>query len=105
MRAEPRWTSTNESGELWCRNYKFGEYDRCLEEEYSRQFIEIINCTLPWVSDKHPLWCRNNLNISASKMGRVNNLIDKILDDIEEKKGISSKPRSKTEVIPPKTDE
>ena len=62
-----------------CRNYKLGEYDDCLEEEYDRQFIEILNCTLPWVSDKHPLWCRNNLKISASKMGRVNNLIDKIL--------------------------
>ena len=62
-----------------CRSYKLGEYDRCLEEEYSRQFIEIINCTLPWVSDRQPLWCSNNLNVSASKLGKLNNLIDKIL--------------------------
>ena len=62
-----------------CRNYKFGEYDRCLEEEYSRQFIEIINCTLPWVSDRESLWCSNNLNISSSDIGKLNNLIDKIL--------------------------
>ena len=38
-----------------CRNYKLGEYDDCLKEEYNRQFIEILNCTLPWVSDKHTL--------------------------------------------------
>ena len=62
-----------------CRKYKLGEYDRCLEEEYSRQFIEIINCTLPWVSDSQPLWCSNNLNISDSNIGRLNNLVDKIL--------------------------
>ena len=62
-----------------CRNYKLGEYEDCLEEEYSRQFIEIINCTLPWVNEKQSLWCSNNRNISASEMGRLNNLIDRIL--------------------------
>ena len=62
-----------------CRNYKLGEYDRCLEDEFSRQFIEIINCTLPWVSDSESLWCSNKIKISAANIGRLNNLIDKIL--------------------------
>ena len=41
--------------------------------------MEIINCTLPWVSDRQALWCSNNLNVSASNIGKLNNLIDKIL--------------------------
>ena len=62
-----------------CRNYNFGEYENCLEEEYSRQFIEIINCTLPWVNERRSLWCSNNINISTPNIGRLNDLIDKIL--------------------------
>ena len=35
-----------------CRKYDHnGEYNQCLEDEYVRQSLEILNCTPPWMTD------------------------------------------------------
>ena len=61
-----------------CRNYDAGEYHQCLEEEYSRQFVSILNCSLPWISEKRDVWCKDNLNISDQIIGQHYNLIDQV---------------------------
>ena len=49
-----------------CRNYKYnGEYNQCLEDEYTRQSLEILNCTPPWMTDNHDVWCKLNVNGTA----------------------------------------
>ena len=49
-----------------CKNYNHvGEYNTCLEEEYTRQSLEILNCTPPWMTDNHDVWCKLNVNGTA----------------------------------------
>ena len=62
-----------------CKNYDRGEYEECLEEEYSRQCLDILNCTLPWVTENRDLWCEDNLQIASQKLGSFLNLVDQIL--------------------------
>ena len=32
-----------------CRNYQPREYDLCLEAEFTRQTLSLLNCTQPWM--------------------------------------------------------
>ena len=49
--------------EFPCRNYKFnGEYNKCLEDEFTRQSLELLNCTPPWMTDNQNIWCQQNVN-------------------------------------------
>ena len=49
-----------------CRNYEYdGEYNQCLEEEYTRQSLEVLNCTPPWMTDDQDIWCKQNVKGSS----------------------------------------
>ena len=46
-----------------CRNYNFeGEYNQCLEKEYTNQILKILNCTPPWMTDNMNFWCQDKGN-------------------------------------------
>ena len=65
-----------------CRKYNHnGEYNQCLEEEYTRQSLEILNCTPPWMTDNQDFWCKQNINLSEAKgdkswflLGKLSNI-------------------------------
>ena len=49
-----------------CRNYEYdGEYNQCLEEEYTRQSVELLNCAPPWMTDDQDIWCKQNVKGSS----------------------------------------
>ena len=48
-----------------CRNYKVnGEYNQCLEDEFTRQSFELLNCTPPWMTDNQNFWCERNIHVT-----------------------------------------
>ena len=48
-----------------CKDYEYdGEYNQCLEEEYTRQTFELLNCTPPWMTDNQDIWCKQVINTS-----------------------------------------
>ena len=48
--------------EFPCRNYNYdGEYNQCLEDELTRQSLELLNCTAPWMTDNQNIWCKQNV--------------------------------------------
>jgi len=54
-----------------CRNYNFiGEYNQCLEDEYTRQSREILNCTPPWMTDNQDIWCKQNIKLSTTNKAK-----------------------------------
>ena len=47
-----------------CRKYNYnGEYDQCLEEEYTRQSLDLLNCTPPWMTDNQDIWCKHQIKV------------------------------------------
>ena len=48
-----------------CKDYENdGEYNQCLEEEYTRQTFALLNCTPPWMTDNQDIWCKQVINTS-----------------------------------------
>ena len=62
-----------------CRNYLPQEYDRCLEAEFTRQTLGLLNCTPPWMTDSRDLWCPGRLYLSQNISDRMTLLFDTIL--------------------------
>ena len=61
-----------------CKNYYHnGDYNRCLEEEYTRQSLDILNCTPPWMTDYKDIWCKHHLNTSDEIRDRTRFLLGK----------------------------
>lgn len=70
-----------------CSKYKNNEeYNQCLEDEYVRQSLEIVNCTPPWMTDNQDIWCKHHMNTSTEIRDRLRFLLGKyifpFLDDI-----------------------
>ena len=50
-----------------CKKHDYkGEYNQCLEEEFTRQSLKILNCTPPWMTDNQDIWCKHNVNLSSA---------------------------------------
>ena len=61
-----------------CRNYEYdGEYNQCLEEEYTRQSLELLNCTPPWITDNQNIWCERNIHVTQELIDKFQNFIGK----------------------------
>ena len=60
-----------------CRLYYAGEYDDCLEREYSSQCLQLLNCTPPWITEDEHLWCSDHLNMSLATAEQVRFLLGK----------------------------
>ena len=55
-----------------CRNYQqAGEYDSCLETEYTRQSLDLLNCTPPWMTDRTDLWCSGQQKLTEEKLEKT----------------------------------
>ena len=55
-----------------CRNYEYdGEYNECLEEEYTRQSLQLLNCTPPWMTDNQDIWCKHQIKVSEEMSNRA----------------------------------
>ena len=55
-----------------CRNYDSpGEYDSCLEAEFTRQSLSLLNCTPPWLTEDRGTWCHHRLNVSEERKKEV----------------------------------
>ena len=55
-----------------CRNYGYdGEYNQCLEEEYTRQSLNLLNCTPPWMTDNQNIWCKHQIKASQEMSNRT----------------------------------
>ena len=64
-----------------CTDYVLPQdYDQCLEAEYVRQTLLLLNCTPPWLTDNQDLWCKDRLNISDQQADNINLYFDQILD-------------------------
>ena len=62
-----------------CKDYEYdGEYNQCLEEEYTRQIFELLNCTPPWMTDNQDLWCQNPINGSVELRDKTRFLFGKM---------------------------
>ena len=56
-----------------CRTYSTpGEYDACLEAEYVRQTVDLMDCTPPWMTDSQEVWCRDSVNLTQEQAKRIN---------------------------------
>ena len=62
-----------------CRNYLPEEYERCLEAEFIRQTLRLLNCTPPWMTNSRDLWCPGRLYLSQNLTDRMTLLFDTIL--------------------------
>ena len=64
-----------------CTDYVMPQdYDQCLEAEYVRQTLLLLNCTPPWLTDNQDLWCKDRLNISDQQANNNDLYFDQILD-------------------------
>ena len=55
-----------------------GEYDSCLETEYIRQSMDLLNCTPPWMTDRQDLWCSEQQNLTEERMEKALFFLGKI---------------------------
>ena len=62
-----------------CRNYLPTQYDLCLETEFTRQTLELLNCTPPWMTDSRELWCPPLLQLDRTVEEEMILLFDRIL--------------------------
>ena len=62
-----------------CRNYQPQEYESCLEAEFTRQTLSLLNCTPPWMTNSRDLWCPARLYLSQNITDRMTLLLDTIL--------------------------
>ena len=87
------------NGKFNCKNYDSGgEYSQCLESNYQgirqqnvtlffdlknilEQMLNILNCTPPWITDKHHLWCKDLLNLSSSASKKLDFFLSSIIND------------------------
>ena len=64
-----------------CTDYALPhDYDQCLEAEYVRQTLRLLNCTPPWLTDRKDLWCKDRLNLSDQQADNNDQYFDEILD-------------------------
>ena len=64
-----------------CTDYVMPQdYDQCLEAEYVRQTLLLLNCTPPWLTDNQDLWCKDRLNIFDQQADQIDLHLEKILD-------------------------
>lgn len=61
-----------------CRIYQPREYDQCLEAEFTRQTLSLLNCTPPWMTNSRDLWCPARLRLSGNISDRMTLLFDTI---------------------------
>ena len=87
------------NGKFNCKNYDSGgEYSQCLESNYQgirqqsitlffdlknilEQMLNILNCTPPWITDNHHLWCKDLLNLSSSASKKLDFFLSSIIND------------------------
>lgn len=63
-----------------CDNYnQVGQYDRCLEQEFVQQSVEILNCTPPWITDNQSLWCHPAINVEEDISNKANFLFEHVI--------------------------
>ena len=63
-----------------CDNYnQVGQYDRCLEQEFVQQSVEILNCTPPWITDNQSLWCHPAINVEEEISNKANFLFEHVI--------------------------
>ena len=46
---------------------------QCLEESYSSQALQLMNCTPPFVTLNSTLWCSNHVNLNDQEIKDFNN--------------------------------
>ena len=62
-----------------CRQYlQPGDYDRCLESEFSQQISALLSCTPPWLTDQELSWCRHTINVSEETSKQVNFFLENL---------------------------
>ena len=54
------------NGNYQCQYYKPGDYNFCLNKEYLKQQLSILNCTPPWLTSRQDLWCQNLMKLNKS---------------------------------------
>lgn len=62
-----------------CRNYGPRQYDKCLETEFTRQTLSLLNCTPPWMTHSKHLWCPARLLLQQGVQDQMILLFDRIL--------------------------
>ena len=61
-----------------CKDYEYdGEYNQCVEDEYTRQTFELLNCTPPWMTDNQDNWCKHLINTSEETRDKSWSLLGK----------------------------
>ena len=63
-----------------CDNYNnVGQYDRCLEQEFVEQSLQILNCTPPWMTDNQTVWCHHAINVEEEISSKANFLFEHVI--------------------------
>ena len=62
-----------------CRSYQYiGEYQQCLEKEYTKQSMNLLNCTPPWMTNNQDVWCQDPINGSVELRDKTRFLFGKM---------------------------
>ena len=64
-----------------CRDYDEQDYNSCLEQLYSLQTSQIINCTPPWLTDTRDQWCSHLLHLHRDQQARLDLVLDNIVNN------------------------
>lgn len=63
-----------------CIDYKVpGEYDKCLEKEFSGLILQYTNCLPPWLTDNEDLWCYGSPEFKTDRDAKM---FTKAIDEI-----------------------
>ena len=63
-----------------CKNYaRPGDYDECLEKDFTSRIVEILNCTPPWLTNNASLWCQGVNILKKEDEGKFFKLIKSVL--------------------------
>ena len=62
-----------------CRSYSSaGQYDSCLEQEFTRQSVSLLHCVPPWLTEDQTNWCRSHINVSSHKSEQIKYFLEKL---------------------------
>ena len=62
-----------------CRSYNSaGQFDSCLEQEFTRQSLSLLQCVPPWLTENQTRWCRNKINVSSQKSEEIKFFLEKL---------------------------
>ena len=62
-------------------NKIFFVFLQCLDENYLKQSLDLINCTSPWITSNKKLWCKNMEISTVEQKEKIEHFFASIIDE------------------------